>query len=61
MNEDEFEYEGKTYVAVEGSGCELCAMFINYDCSVINAGDSFPQCYSKFSKDKADVHFEEKK
>jgi hypothetical protein len=63
MNENEFVFEGKTYVAVvddmellskEVYGCDQCA-FTGMDCTFER-----PPCYMVGRKDRRSVHFEEK-
>jgi hypothetical protein len=57
-NENEFEFEGKTYVTVfdelDGDGCAKCA-FELIDCTI-----GIPQCYSGNREDGKPVYFKEK-
>lgn len=62
MNENEFEFEGKTYVAkpyVAESSCNECAMFVGGDCIAIDVR-GIPDCYCGLRKDGMNVIFVEK-
>jgi hypothetical protein len=56
-SENEFEFDGKTYVAVVDDqgvyGCDQC-VFKDINC------DAFPPCFSGCRTDGLPVHFEEK-
>lgn len=59
MNQNEFQFNGKTYVAIEnngGSTCMGCA-FSRLDCYNIK---SIPPCLSQIREDGSCVHFVEK-
>jgi hypothetical protein len=61
MSEDEFEYNGKTYIAVDSKGCDFCAMVMGGECLCLgDDAQNIPQCYGDFRIDKRNVHFEEK-
>ena len=53
MNENEFELDGKVYVAVEDSNCDGCA-FSAVTCSPT------PPCHNEDRKDNKSVIFVEK-
>ena len=48
---DTFDFEGKTYKAVEASGCAGCSVLELNDCSM------FPVCYAKERDDDTSVIF----
>lgn len=54
MNENEFEYNGKMYVAERGVDCTTCAMDAEDTCYAA------PQCTPAERKDNRDVIFVEK-
>lgn len=62
MNENEFEYCGKRYVAISGLNCGDCAMWDADEC-MCNAVSSrdfiFPSCNNSQRKDGRDVIFME--
>jgi hypothetical protein len=59
-NENEFEFEGKTYVAVEGGDCYLCAMYIDDNCIGLGDNTTIPWCGMNDRDDKRYVHYAEK-
>lgn len=54
MNENEFELNGISYVAVDGHDCRLCKMMTAEMCK------SSPECISDFRFDVRNVIFVEK-
>jgi hypothetical protein len=59
-DENEFEKDGKTYVAVEGGGCESCAMHIDDNCIGLGDNTTIPWCGMNDRADKRNVYFKEK-
>lgn len=66
MNENEFQYNGRTYVAKEEHfakdyyRCLSCA-FIEEPCFGLMNRKKIPQCHFSFRQDKREVYFELKK
>lgn len=59
MNENEFEYNGKTYVVEQSGGeCIGCAFLHDDDCSV--PFEHVPPCHHVDRNDETDVIFVEK-
>lgn len=67
MNENEFRYAGKTFVAVEDIDLELCwnCSFktespFRFSCETLRTSGEIPHCAAKRRKDGRNVHFVEK-
>lgn len=66
MNENEFEYDGKTYIAVEDTGLksEACKNCVFFDllrcCLMLRVRGIIPNCLNGVRNDGRDVHFVEK-
>lgn len=67
MNENEFEYNGKKYVAVEDNAfeiCENCAFKtespLRLGCGMLQRRMKIPPCSPLDRKDRRNVHFVEK-
>ncbi len=58
MNENEFEYEGKKFVAIEEDGCDNC--FYGKDCALLMNEGKIPACAGTGRTDKKSVIFVEK-
>lgn len=56
INENEFLFSGKTYVAVEKNFCKGCAFW----CSELQKRGEIPHCGAQYRKDGRDVIFVEK-
>lgn len=57
MNENEFEFNGKTYVAVEDElPCKNCA-FWGKSCGILQWHGKIPPCSAPYRKDDKDVRF----
>jgi hypothetical protein len=63
-NENEFEFEGKTYVAVDDKGsCKECSFYSDQElrsCLALSHLEIIPRCYPYARKDRRDVNFKEK-
>lgn len=61
MNENEFELDGKVYVALPANGdsCYGCS-FINHQCRVMVSDMMIPDCNERTRNDKKNVIFMEK-
>lgn len=63
MNENEFQFRGKTYVAVrddDDSGCDKCAFAFDIACATLHLREEFPPCIAQIREDGKNVHFVEK-
>lgn len=61
-NENEFRFDGKTYVAIESEKnkrCNGCAFWEEY-CMQLQLRGKIPRCYKEFRADGKNVHFVEK-
>lgn len=66
MNENEFQFNGKTYIAVDGKAgfpgyvlCRRCA-FLKEFCYKLVRSEKIPACLASYRKDNRDVYFVEK-
>jgi len=60
MNENEFEYEGKAFIAVDSdAGCYGC-YFEQKDCCGLQDDRIIPNCFGSRRQDKTEVMFTEK-
>lgn len=60
MNENEFELDGKVYVAVEGKDCDGCAFCDGPDDNTAIGCGLSPRCYPHGRIDNRSVIFTEK-
>lgn len=61
MNENEFDYNAKTYVAVETEKpCDKCAFVRDIGCVSLKIRGIIPECLSRFRADGKRVFFVEK-
>lgn len=60
MNENEFELNGKVYVAVDNKECDGCAFSYGDDGSVTDGCGVCPRCYPSEREDDRSVIFVEK-
>jgi hypothetical protein len=62
IDENEFEFEGKTYVAVEGAGCEGCHIMRDHSETMpcLGSYERIPACLWSDRSDKRNKVFKEK-